>query len=165
MDLQWINLTPHELNIHASCEEVLTLPPSGKVARVSTEHKRASTLESVPVWHASTGEVVDLPPTRPARVLIVSARVRLAVPERGDVLSPGPLLRDTDGRPVGCRGLVRNPPQDMGGDDQPHDWEALHDGARNALADIAECAHEGQAPPSSAWGPIDRLLREVRGLV
>lgn len=39
---------------------------------------------------------------------LVSAMVRLAVPERTDVFSPGELLRGADGQPTGCRGLVGN---------------------------------------------------------
>lgn len=38
-------------------------------------------------------------------VYVVSALVRLALPYRRDLASPGPLVRDADGQPVGCRGL------------------------------------------------------------
>ena len=40
-------------------------------------------------------------------VFIVSGMVAAMV-ERDDVMSPGPLLRDEEGRPIGCKGLKRS---------------------------------------------------------
>lgn len=47
----------------------------------------------------------ELPAEEAGVALVVSALVRLAVPHRRDVFSPGELVRGTDGQPVGCRGL------------------------------------------------------------
>lgn len=62
----------------------------------------------VPVYTMRYGEVIGLPPQSETDAYVVSAMVRLAVPERLDVLSPGPLIRNEAGQPIGCDGLIAN---------------------------------------------------------
>ena len=116
LELSLVNLTPHSLNIHNG-DSVLILPPSGEVARVSTESTLVHsfvTIENgkpvtVNVYDTTYGDVMGLPPYRPTDnvVYVVSGMVNSAVPNRHDVCSPGELIRDEAGRPVGCRGLRR----------------------------------------------------------
>ena len=102
----FVNLTPHALNIHA-LEEVVTLPPSGEVARVSTTETPGPEVGGIPTTITSLGEVTGLPAPKAGAVYIVSGMVASAAP-REDVMSPGPLVRDESGRPIGCRGLRRS---------------------------------------------------------
>lgn len=102
-----VNLTPHTLSIYDGETLVVTLPPSGQVARVSIETQRLSVMDKVPLYVQQPGEVVGLPEPDGA-LFVVSALVRLAVPNRRDVASPGELVRNEAGQPVGCKGLVLN---------------------------------------------------------
>jgi hypothetical protein len=99
--MKFVNLTPHEINPIGGD----SIAPSGDVARVSTRN-----IEVLPGFFAQeTGEVQGLPGAQEGVLFIVSAMVRLAVPERGDVVSPGELVRNEQGQPVGCRGFFVNP--------------------------------------------------------
>ena len=103
------NLTPHVINIHGTSEgEVAVLHPDGVVPRVSSTKELIGMLEGIPIYRQTVGEIVDLPAEEEGVFLVVSLPVRLAVPHRGDVASPGDLLRDAEGRPVGCLGLHIN---------------------------------------------------------
>ena len=102
----FVNLTPHELSIHTE-EGVVTLPPSGSVARVSTTETPAPSVGGIPTTITTLGEVTGLPDETPGVVVVVSGMVASAAP-REDVMSPGPLVRDESGRPIGCRGLRRS---------------------------------------------------------
>lgn len=111
-DMNIINLTPHEINI-VVIPGVLNrdLPPSGKVARVTEimEEINPSPLgKGCPVFRATYGEVEGLPAPAPGVAYVVSGLVRAAVPDRKDVFSPGKLIRDENGQPIGCQGLIGN---------------------------------------------------------
>ena len=119
------NLTPHAVRIFAADgkTELLTVPPSGAVARVAVTRQETGVvpiemdadrlmardpLAGIPVFVGTYGQVTGLPEPVNGTVYIVSAMVRQAVPRRRDVLSPGELIRDDKGQPVGCRGLEAN---------------------------------------------------------
>ena len=102
----FINLTPHALNIHAP-GGVVTIPPSGEVARVATVSEEAAPVGGIPTVTTACGEVTGLPAPVEGTVFVGSGLVASAAP-RDDVLSPGDLVRDESGRPVGCRGLRRS---------------------------------------------------------
>lgn len=101
-----VNLTPHTLHVHTP-GGVVTLAPSGEVARVSTVSVEAPPVEGLPTVVTSFGEVTGLPAPQEGVFLVVSGMVASAAP-RPDVLSPGDLVRDESGRPVGCKGLRRS---------------------------------------------------------
>jgi hypothetical protein len=106
-----LNLTPHTVNVcDADGRAVLTLPPSGQVARVSQKLTPVafSPAPGVVCYAERTGEITGLPDAEPATALVVSAMVRTAAPHRRDLLSPGELIRDAAGQPIGCRGLIGN---------------------------------------------------------
>ena len=123
-----INLTPHELRVRGDKGGWIVLPPSGQVARVATSRVAAGKIdpgqpnpgpgdnwEEIPVSSVATGGVTGLPPVVEGVMLIVSQMVRVAVPHRMDVFSPGDLIRDDAGRPIGCDGLDGNWPAAEGG--------------------------------------------------
>jgi hypothetical protein len=99
-----INLTPHAIN---ETTTGATFAPSGTVARVSTTLTPAGEVAGIPLFSRAFGEVVDLPAPVEGVLLIVSALVADASPDRLDLVSPGELVRDDKGQPVGCKGFVR----------------------------------------------------------
>ena len=103
--MEFLNLTPHKLNIHNERVLRFSIEPSGDVARVAVEYKLKGYIDGVPIYEAEYGDVEGLPDPQRGVLYIVSSLVKAAVPDREDVLSPGELIRDEDGRPIGCRGL------------------------------------------------------------
>lgn len=104
---QVVNLTPHALNVHTDTG-VHTFSPSGTVARCATTTTQVGDLDGIPLFSTTFGAVQDLPDPQDGVVFVVSALVRQAVPHRKDVASPGDLVRDDKGNPVGCKGLTVN---------------------------------------------------------
>ena len=104
--VEFVNLTPHQLNVHDNQGNVITLPSSGKV-RLSTEYKKVETVHGIDIFTCEYGEIEGLPEPQDGKIYVVSGLVKQAVPNRRDVVSPGELVRDEHGRPVGCRGLRR----------------------------------------------------------
>lgn len=110
--LEVINMTPHALNVHGVNGEVTTIAPSGAVARVNTAREQVGVMSvngaEVAVFATTFGEVEGLPDPEPGKVFIVSALVLSALNgARADVVAPGELVRDNEGRVIGCRGFTR----------------------------------------------------------
>ena len=135
--MKFVNLTQHVIAVINADGITSSFAPSGVVARVAvktvlSEHSHAHA--AVPLFVQRAGAVEGLP-ERAARcpycgclnvsqydttcaehpadqpepeMYIVSALVRLAVPGRDDVASPGELVRDEKGQPIACKGLVIN---------------------------------------------------------
>ena len=99
-----INLTQHPINIILD-DTTLTIMPSGTVARVDTGRDQIADGIVTTVY----GDVVDLPDKVTGKLLIVSALVRLAAPDRDDLVGPdsGPLgaVRNDAGQIIGVRGI------------------------------------------------------------
>lgn len=103
--MELINLTPHTINVVVSDGNIIDIPVSGIVARCSQSNELVGEINGIPVSRQIFGEVVDLPEAKEGVAFIVSRLVASACPERKDLLIPGPLVRDDEGRPVGCKGL------------------------------------------------------------
>ena len=107
-----VNLTPHAIRVRGMDGAVsttdCTIQPSGDIARVQVSQEIVGHVNGLPILKSVVGEVVGLPAASPNTVYIVSMVVRTSVPNRDDVFSPGTLLRDSAGQPVGCVGLVGN---------------------------------------------------------
>jgi hypothetical protein len=104
-----INLTPDVVNIYDEDRKTLlaTIQPSGQTARVEMTRCRAGTLfGGIPTYRSEVGDVTGIPEGR--SLYIVSAMVRLALPKNYNIYSPGELLRDASGQPIGCIGLESN---------------------------------------------------------
>ncbi len=119
--MQLVNLTPHPIVLEVAAGSV-TIPPSGKIARLIARDESADvfTFEQVaiPVVRQASGEVADLPASRPDTVFIVSRIVAERCPDRADLFFPTDLLRDASGRVTGARALgsvavVMNEPQKL----------------------------------------------------
>lgn len=107
-DTTFVNLTPHALNVHRPDGTVLNIPPSGDVARVARDSVATRHAGDVPIDVTRSGAVTGLPDPVSGVFYVVSGMVASATPLRDDVVSPGPLVRDDDGRPIGCRGLAKS---------------------------------------------------------
>lgn len=100
----FINLTPHTINLPDR-----TIPPSGTIARCAEVTTPAGNLDGVEIICRNYGEVSELPEETSEDVYyIVSALVRLALPERFDLLSPGDIVRDESGKIIGAKNLIIN---------------------------------------------------------
>ena len=109
------NLTPHALNVKTTKGDFVTIPPSNRgPARVIYDHlppeqvSYGGLAEFEVTVAGSPREIVGLPEPEEDVILIVAKAVSDAAPAgRGDLMSPGRLLRDEDGKVIGCDGLTR----------------------------------------------------------
>jgi hypothetical protein len=102
-----INLTPHSLTLVGE-NGTLVVPPSGIIARLAVTRTALApvTIDGVTlsVTHPVMGDVTDIPSAVDGVIYVASALVAGAV-NRGDVMSPGELIRDSAGNVIGARGL------------------------------------------------------------
>ena len=107
-----VNLTPHPLNLMPAgpTGPVVTIPPSGLVARCAVNRMQVDTVTvdgvSVPVNKTQFGTVSDLPDPQPNTIYVVSSIVAQAVPDRRDVFVVDDAVRDDQGRIIGARALA-----------------------------------------------------------
>lgn len=122
-----VNLTPHPVTILSpECAEynartrsyqlkgepqVLFQLPADKalpLPRVSTEEVELSEVQGVPTISVQYGEIENLPEQEEGTFFVVSALAANAARERGrkDVLVPARMVREADGRIVGCLALA-----------------------------------------------------------
>jgi hypothetical protein len=118
----FMNLTPHALDIYDESGKVLliTIPASGRVARVAESVKWCVNKIETPADENKTeylpvGErrfdptnITGLPDPEPYVAYIVSMLTGFALGvTRPDVFVPGPEVRDSTGRIIGCAGLLQ----------------------------------------------------------
>lgn len=106
------NRTEHEVRIFntigANIPDKVLEQYTGEPIRVSCESRKVDTIEGIDIYEVVYGEVTGLPEFKEGVYYVVSAMVRQALPHRKDLLSPGQLIRNEKGQPIGCLGLVRN---------------------------------------------------------
>ena len=101
-----INLTPHAINfVQEDRSPILTVEPSGQLARVSVHTETTGEIAGIPVTKSVYGEVEGLPEPEEGTIYIVSSLVAGRVPERKDVFIPNESVRDEKGRIIGCKSL------------------------------------------------------------
>jgi len=100
-----INLTPHQLNIKTQKGSIVNIEPSGTIARVAQSEERFGEVKDIEVTKLLFGEVEELPEADFGTYYIVSRIVASAASHRSDLLTPGQLIRDDDGKVIGARGL------------------------------------------------------------
>ena len=108
------NLTPHALSIKVLDGATVVIPPDERGAarvvydRLPPEQTNIAGHEVQISVAGSPREIVGLPEPEEDVILIVAKAVADAAPAgRGDLMSPGRLLRDAEGRVIGCDGLTR----------------------------------------------------------
>ena len=117
-----INLTPHPVRLYTADTPdqvddpdhgvLLTLPPSGKFARLGESVLGEDTVVTeegveIPVSRVSYAEIQGLPEPQQGTVYVVPLMTALAAPARTDLLVPYDQVRNPDGTVVGCRRLGR----------------------------------------------------------
>ncbi|MCL2009749.1 MAG: hypothetical protein FWG71_04290 [Synergistaceae bacterium] len=102
-----INMTPHAVNVYdADDNNVLIYPRGESLIRLAEQTTALGALEDgTPLTHTDFGEAVGLPEFKEGMYYIVSPIVKLALPDRADLLVPAGLVRDAEGRIIGCRSL------------------------------------------------------------
>jgi hypothetical protein len=104
------NLCPHTIHLFEGDLIKYSFKPSGVIARCEEITSPIYILDEdrIPVVNKSYGEVKDLPEEREGIYYIVSMMVRNALPDRMDLLSPGDMVRDAEGKILGCKNFVQN---------------------------------------------------------
>jgi regulator of RNase E activity RraA len=108
-----INLTPHKLNILCG-SEAIEVDPQGFVPRVGFEVAEEKQVQvqgkALTVQSKRLGEVTGLEEVlqfcQPGNVVVVSALLAQHPALAGKVCSPGDLVRNEQGQPIGCNGLA-----------------------------------------------------------
>lgn len=95
-----INATPHPLNIVQRDGSILTIAPSGAIPRCKSTEEVYGTLGLIDITQQTLGEVENLPEEIPGAYYIVSRLVASAA-KRDDLLVPGTLDRDDEGKVIG----------------------------------------------------------------
>lgn len=109
----YCNLTPHALKVRTLDESTITIAPDERGAarvvydRLPPEQVQINGHEVAVAVAGAPREIIGLPEPEEGVVLIVAKAVSDAVPNRGDLMSPGRLIRDEDGTVIGCDGLTR----------------------------------------------------------
>lgn len=110
-----INLTPHAVGL-VDDEGVLVVEyPSAGVARAAQHDSPAAAVVadgvSIPTVVSTYGELTGLPEFEPETMYIVSGLTVSAAREAGrevsDLLTPAQIVRDSEGRIVGCGAFAR----------------------------------------------------------
>jgi len=102
--MRFINLTPHTIVVFNGEAEEKTFPSEG-CARVEQFTKCVDVIDNIPIYRSEIGAVEGLPPQENGVLYIVSAVVKATSP-RVDLVSPGRLVRDSEGRVIGCEGFI-----------------------------------------------------------
>ena len=105
--MSFINATPHELNIIREDGTVLDLARSGHVVRVGTDRILKGTRDGVQFFEVAYG-AVDFDGLDNGDVVVISALALAALPltYATHFASPGDLVRNDEGQPIGCKGLT-----------------------------------------------------------
>lgn len=103
------NLTQHEITIIKDDGTRIGIGPDGTVARVDTKSVLVGKIHGFDFFKTEYGEVKNLPDPASDEngtiYYIVSAMVKNACPDRKDLISPSGLVRDDQGRVIGCKGF------------------------------------------------------------
>lgn len=106
-----VNLTPHDIVVVLEDGDKITIPKTGRIARVQTDQILKSKINGIPVFEQTFGEIVDLPDPEADTYYIVSAIVLAAAKAAGrtDCLAPNTskAIRDEAGNIIGVPGFVR----------------------------------------------------------
>lgn len=109
---QFINLTPHAINVKTKTGKTEIFEPSGKVARVDSNLQTVDQVDvgddNIIIYERTYGSIIDLPNPQPNTYYIVSAKV-LDATKRKDVLAPATdsAERNDKGHIISVPGFVR----------------------------------------------------------
>jgi hypothetical protein len=101
-----INLTPHTINVVLD-NKTIEIPSSG-VARCSQTTVPVGEINGIPLTSTTFGEVIDLPEPTEDTLFVVSRLIMSACPTRTDLLVPNDMVRDEEGKVIGCKSFAVN---------------------------------------------------------
>lgn len=113
--MQILNLTPHAVSVVDENDQVLLSIPSTGVARASQTDEVVGSLEAdgqtITVVETVYGEAIDLPEPAEGVCIVVSFITANAARAQGrathDLLLTSGLVRDAEGRIIGCTRFAR----------------------------------------------------------
>lgn len=105
--MEIVNLTKHVVTVVNNNNDVIDFQPSGVEARCKEIAMHVDEYNGIPVYETEYGEVEDLPEPTENTIYIVSTLVRLARPNRTDLVSPAKPVRNEAGQIIGCMGFNR----------------------------------------------------------
>jgi hypothetical protein len=103
--MNFINCTPHPVNIYRKDGTVMSLPKGEVVPRLTTQEECINAVDGIEIYETTFGKVENLPEPKENTFYIVSRMVLDAKPDRMDLVSVGSAIRDYRGNIIGCRGL------------------------------------------------------------
>lgn len=101
-----VNLTPHELVIYSEEKEIKRIPSSG-IVRVKEENEKIGEINSIPIFKKRYTRSEGLPEPEEDTFYFVSLIVAQANPQRDDLLLSSDLVRDENGRILGCKSFAQ----------------------------------------------------------
>ena len=104
--MKLINLTKRDLT---EVTTGITYPGTDKPARLDIESMLVTKVGDTPIYSRKYGVLENLPPKQDGVLYIVSG-VMLDIGRkqgRYDLVAPGDLVRDSKGKPLGCKGFCK----------------------------------------------------------
>lgn len=101
------NCTPHALTVHLANGEIRNFSKCKKPLRVSSKSHQVGELEGIPLFEIEMGAPENIPPVEEGVFWVVSAVAASHenLKHRQDLLCAGDLIRNEEGRVIGCQGL------------------------------------------------------------
>ena len=105
------NLTPHTINVYGENDTIVASYESLGIARAESREKLVGSINGIPLVEMEYGEPTDLPEPEEGTKLVVSMLTATAAQRSGrttdDLLIVADLVRDDQGRVIGCRKFSR----------------------------------------------------------
>lgn len=99
-----INTTPHDIT-EVSSGRVFKKDENYQL-RINTTYEKAFIIDEIQIYNQNYGKLNIEPPIVENTFYITSLLVRQGYPHRKDFISPGDLVRNDSGQPIGCKGFV-----------------------------------------------------------
>lgn len=108
-EYEFINLTPHAINVQTEDGETLTIEPSGTIARVKMGRRKIGEYNGIPLTELYIQSVEGLPSPQRGIIYIVSGMVASNLKDRNDVVAPDTdaAIRNDKGHIVAVPGFVK----------------------------------------------------------
>ncbi len=103
LEVNFVNLCPHDINLYTNDGQfIMRFPRNSEAPRLVERREILGEIAGIRLNHVQmTLDGVNLPPHIPGTYYIVS-RVLAEYARRSDFLSPDELIRDEQGRVIGC---------------------------------------------------------------
>lgn len=101
------NLTPHNIVVLIDDDIKYVISPCGAVARCSQRTETIGEINGIPLTRTTYGDVINLPAPQENTIYIVSTLVAQACADRDDLFIPNEIVRDENGKVLGCKSFGR----------------------------------------------------------